>query len=109
MAAAIVSIRGKLTWTWSRTSRGSYVAVCEPIRQTVQAEEFGELVESVNEALGSTFKELLSTGDLERFLEEQGWSCVSLPPPKVRKQIRFDMPFDLKGVRRRDFEKALCQ
>jgi hypothetical protein len=108
-AAATVSIRGDLTWTWSRTKRGNYVAVCEPIGQTVQAEEFGELLETIGEALGSTFTELLSTGDFETFLREHGWSCAQPPPSPVQKNIRFDIPFDLKGVQRRDFQEALCQ
>ena len=106
MMKMTVHIQGKLIWKWGRTKSGSYVAVCDPLAQTVQANKFGELLETMNEALESTFKELFSSGDLEKFLQERGWSSPDLPA-RARANVRFDMPFDLKGVRRRDLEEAL--
>ena len=103
-----VHIQAKLTWKWGRTKHGSYIAVCDPIAQTVHAERFPELLETINEALDSTFKELSSSGDLEKFLRERGWSSADLPIPRTRRNIRFDVPFDLKGVRQRDLEEAFC-
>jgi hypothetical protein len=102
-----VHIRGKLTWKWGRTESGRYIAVCDPISQTVQAEKFRDLLESIDEALDSTLRELLSSGDLESFLQDRGWSTGDLPAKTTRKTVRFDMPFDLKGVRSRDLEEAL--
>ncbi|MCI0538444.1 MAG: hypothetical protein L0Z50_24825 [Verrucomicrobiales bacterium] len=106
--AVTVHIDGKLIWKWGRTKSGNYIAVCDPIGQTVQADKFGELVETINEALDSTFRELFSSGDLRKFLRERGWSCAHLPVSHTRRNVSFDMPFDLKGVRERDLEEALC-
>jgi len=108
MATTTITIQGNVTWTWNRTRRGSYIAVCRPIGQTVQAERWAELLESIDEVLGSTFKELLSTGDFERFLKERGWSCGPIPTPRIRRNLRFEMPFNLKGTPRRDLEEAIC-
>jgi hypothetical protein len=102
-----VQIQGNLVWKWGRTKAGNYIAVCDPIAQTVQAGKFGELLETMYEALDSTFRELFSSGDLEKFLRDRGWSLTA-PMPRTQKNVRFEMPFDLKGVRKRDLEEALC-
>jgi hypothetical protein len=103
----IIRIEGKLLWKYGRTKQGNYIAVCGPIAQTVQADKFSDLLETINEALDSTFRELLSSGHLEQFLRDRGWSS-QLPAPTERKNLRFDMPFELKGVRRHDFNEAVC-
>lgn len=102
-----VHIQGNLAWKWGRTKKGNYIAICDPIGQTVQAATYGELLETMHEALDSTFRELFSTGDLEQFLREQGW-ILPVPIRRTQGNVRFDMPFDLKGVRGRDLEEALC-
>lgn len=103
---ATVHIKAKLMWKWGRTKHGNYVAVCDPIAQTVQAAKFSELLETIQESLDSTFRELLSTGDLERFLSDRGWSSDT-PAPHNR-NVRFEVPFDLTGVQTRDLKEALC-
>src|SRR2546423_330286 len=94
----VVNIEGHLVWKYGRSKQGNYIGVCDAIGQTVQASRFSDLVETMNEALASTFKELLSSGDLEHFLRERGWKAARLPTSRS-KNVRFDIPFDLKGVR----------
>ena len=106
--SGVVHVEGHLVWKWSRTSSGNYVAFCDSIAQSVQASTFGELFETINEALGSTFNELFSSGDLAAFLQEHGWKSVDLPMDDGKKDVRFDMPFDLKGVSNCDLEEAIC-
>ena len=103
----IVHIQGKLMWKWGRTKRGTYIAICDDIAQTVQASKFGDLLETMHEALESTLRELFSSGDLDKFLHERGWTIKS-PAPRKQSNVRFDMPFDLKGVRTRDLKEAVC-
>lgn len=106
MPKITIHVEAKLTWKWGRTLHGSYIAICDPLAQTVQAEKFGELLESIHEALDSTFRELLSTGDLQSFLHEHGWKVQKLP--ENRHNVRFDVPFNLSEARARDLEEALC-
>ncbi len=103
----IVHIQGNLIWKWGRTKRGGYIAICDPIGQTVEAKKFGDLLETIQEALDSTLRELFSSGDLEKFLKEQGWKTENLISSTPR-NVRFDMPFDVKGVQCRDLKEALC-
>jgi hypothetical protein len=108
MADVTINIQAKLIWKWGKTRQGSYIAVCDSIGQTVEAERFADLVATINEALVSTFNELLSSGDLDKFLQDRGWSCPNQPTLSARRNVRFDVPFDLKGVQRRDLEAAFC-
>jgi hypothetical protein len=103
-----IHVQAKLLWKWGRTRNGRYIAACDAISQTVQAEKFEELLEIMHEALDSTFRELLSTGDLDKFLRIHGWTTTETPKLRSRKNVRFDVPFDLRGVRARDLEAALC-
>lgn len=102
-----VHVQAKLLWKWGRGPSGRYVAVCDVIGQTVEAKHFEELLETMHEALDSTFRDLLSSGDLEKFLRSHGWKTPDLPAPQKRQKVRFDVPFDLRGVRARDLEEAL--
>lgn len=102
----VVEVEGTITWKWGRTAQGQFIAICDPFGQTIQAAKFSDLLASINEALDSTFRELFSSGDLERFLRDRGWSAKL--PTKPQKNIRFDMPFDLKGVKKRDLQEAVC-
>src|SRR5437870_1276465 len=102
-----VHVQAKLLWKWGRTKSGNYVAACDALAQTVQAEKFDQLLETMHEALDSTFRELMASGDLDTFLRERRWSSPDLPDAQARKNVRFDVPFDLKGVRARDLEEAL--
>lgn len=105
----VVQIRANLVWKWGRTKSGNYIAVCDPISQTVLADKFSDLVNAIQEALNSTFNELLSSGDIEQFLTDQGWKAANLPESS-RRQVRFDVPFNLlqRGGARRDCEAAVC-
>jgi hypothetical protein len=104
---ATVHIQGSLIWKWGRTKSGGYIAICDPIGQTVESDKFGELLEMIQEALDSTLRELFSSGDLENFLSERGWKAEK-PIVSAQRNVRFDMPFDVKGVPTRDLKEALC-
>ena len=102
-----VHISGRLLWKWGRNKCGNYIAICDAFAQTVQAEKFGELLASMDEAVDSTLRELYETGDLEHFLTERGWTAAEAMPKK-RDGVSFDMPFRLQGVKARDLEEAIC-
>ena len=103
----LVQITAKLEWKFGRTKNRTYVAFCPPIAQTVQADSFTDLMACMEEALDSTLRELLASGDLPKFLEEHGWIAEG---PKIEKNrnVRFEVPFNLRQVRERDLEAALC-
>ena len=83
----VVHVQGKLLWKWGRGRSGRYVAVCDAIGQTVEAERFEELLETMHEALDSTFCELMSSGDLPEFLHSHGWTTAELPRSQKGRNI----------------------
>lgn len=103
-----VHIKANLIWKYGKSKSGNYIAVCDPIGQTIQADTFSHLIASMNEAVDSTLRELFHTGDLEKFLADRGWSSEQVLPERRKTNLRFDIPFNVRGVRGRDLHEALC-
>ena len=68
------------------------MAVCDPLRLTVQGETWAELMEDIGHTLDALLKELLSSNELDRFLREQGWKLLAAIPTRSE-DVRFDVPF----------------
>lgn len=88
----IVRIQANLPWHCSFGKSGNWVAVCEPMKLTVQSHTWSELVEDISDALDLTFKDLLESGELTSFLQDRGWALLGTLP-RTRKNVKFDVPF----------------
>jgi predicted RNase H-like HicB family nuclease len=88
----IVRVQATLPWQCSFGKSGNWVAVCDPLKLTVQSGTWSELVEDIADALDLMFKDLLETGELTPFLRERGWTLIG-PVPRAPKNVRFDVPF----------------
>ena len=102
-----VTIMANIAWRWGQSPRGKYIAICDALAQTVQADTFEELTHCMHEAVENTFQELLETDDLDEFLKEHKWKATS-SIPKQKKRVSFDVPFDLKRVKHSDLKATLC-
>ena len=90
--ATVVRINGRVDWQCFRANGGNWVAVCEPLKLTLQAETWGNLMEDIALTLDALLKDLLSSNELDRFLRERGWAIVGSIPNR-RQHVRFDLPF----------------
>jgi predicted RNase H-like HicB family nuclease len=97
MAMPTVKVRGNVQWRVTETQGGNWLAVCEPLRLTLQAETYAELMEDIGLALDGMLRDLLETNDLQRFLLEHGWTLVGAIPARPE-EVRFDVPFHLLSV-----------
>lgn len=88
----VLRIEGNLQWTCRRATGGNWVAACDPLKLTLQAETWGQLMEDIAYTLEAMFKDLLSSHDLERFLEDRGWALIGTIPTR-QEEVRFDVPF----------------
>ena len=88
----IIRIETNLPLQCFRGDGGNWIAICEPLRITVQSETWAELMEDVADSVDALFQELLSTNELPRFLGDHGWQLDS-PIPSQHGAIRFDVPF----------------
>jgi hypothetical protein len=85
-----VHIEGKVQWGCFRAKGGSWIGVCDPLKLTVQADTWAELMEDIGHTLDAMLSDLLKTNELDKFLQVQGWQATG---PIPRKNVRFDVPF----------------
>jgi len=103
----VVSIQANLAWQAVRDPKSKFwIAICEPLKLTVQGETWRDLLESISDTLDLLVRELRHTGDLERFLGEHGWKLTAVPKPSAN--VRFDIPFKVERKRKYDTEAAVC-
>ena len=91
--ASIIQVNANVQWNCLRAGDGNWVAVCDPLRLTVQATTWSELMEDIGLALDGLMKDLLQTDELTRFLSDHGWSLLSPMPNRRPAGFRFDVPF----------------
>lgn len=90
--ATVIQIQGNVPWRYLHTKGGNYVAICDPLKLTLQAKTFAELMEDVAISLDALLKDLVVTNEFDRFLREQGWTALAPVPIRMR-NVRFDIPF----------------
>jgi hypothetical protein len=88
----LVRVDARVPWTIQQTRNGHYVAKCDPLRLTLQAESWADLMEDIAITLDALLKDLLETNELSQFLSDQGWK-LSGAMPSHPEGIRFDVPF----------------
>lgn len=90
-----VRIDAHLQWRCLTAKGGNWVGVCDPLRITIQAGTWGELMEDIAHSLDAFFKELLTENELQTFLQNHGWTMVGPLPRALPKpaDFRFDVPF----------------
>ncbi len=59
----VVHIEAKVPWQTRRAQGGNWIAVCDPLRLTVQAETYAELMEDIGLTLNALLKDLLREND----------------------------------------------
>jgi hypothetical protein len=103
----VVAIQANIQWQYFQDSKSqNWIAICDPLKLTLVADTLPELHESMAEAMDGFFKELLSTGDLQEFLKEHGWSTVQALPPRTEEDVFFDVPMNTRRISQHDLENV---
>ncbi len=92
MERTVIQVQGNVRWSVRRARGGNWIAVCDALGLTVQSGTWTELMEDIGETLDAILKDLLSTGDLDRFLRQQGWQLADAIPEGAE-DLHFDVPF----------------
>ena len=87
-----VRIDANLSWRYTIGNGGNYVAVCDPLKLTLQAKTWAELMEDTSDVLNAIFRDLLSSNELDRFLRDHGWTAIGHIPARPE-NVQFDVPF----------------
>jgi len=105
----VISIEANLVWAYFQDPKsGNWIGLCEPLKLTVEADALPELHESMTETMDALLSELLSSGDLEKFLHEQGWKAMSPIPRELGRDVFFDVPLNTRRVAPGDLSEAFC-
>ena len=98
MAAPHIStleISAQLQWVFYRDEcTRRWIAVCEALKVTVEADTHTELRENIEDGLNLLFRSLLRDRELDRFLQMRGWTMLGEPPDDTE-DVRFDVPIEL--------------
>ncbi len=112
VATTIIRIQANVAWQCQLGEGGHWVGVCDPLRLTVQADTWADLMEDIGLSIDAMMKDLLQSGELVKFLRQHGWEPVGAiphPVPKAIERLRFDMPFIAHQVASRDSQRILHQ
>lgn len=88
----LVRINANLQWRYTIGKGGNYVAVCDPLKLTLQAPTWAELMEDTADVLDAIFTDLLNSQELDRFLRSHGWALAGQIPARPD-EVQFDVPF----------------
>jgi hypothetical protein len=103
-----IEIQAHIPWECHKTARGRWIANCEPLGLTIQSDRYSELTEDIGDALDLLFRDLLSSSELDAFLEAHGWTRTS-ELPDVPSDVTFDVPFELLVAGADGSEKRVYQ
>lgn len=106
--ATVVRIEGNLAWECLRAQSGEWVAVCDPLKLTLQSDTFANLMEDISLTLNDIFKDLVASNEFDRFLQDRGWRAVG-SIPQAPENVQFDMPFFTAMMGSRDAQANLHQ
>lgn len=109
--AQVIQIRvnSQLLWEVAKTDSGRWLAVCRPLKLTMEGTSLDELHDSIKDAVQLLLTDLLESGELDSFLQAQGWQKIG---PKIVNpgQVRFDLPpVELLIHSSRDSARTLLQ
>ena len=103
----VIQLKANIPWVYTIDRSNRLVAICPPLKLTIEADDPQDFLETIQEAMDAFFKELLSTGDLDRFLQEHNWQRLT-PIPETRRALYFDVPLSTQRVPERDLHQAVC-
>lgn len=88
----VIRVDANVPWQVLRAKGGDWVGICDPLKLTLQAETWADLMEDIGLTLDALLQDLLQSNELNRFLRDQGWTLVGSLPERAE-GIRFDVPF----------------
>ena len=90
----VIRVDANIAWQWRIALGGNYVAVCDPLKITLQSPTWPELMEDISNTLDALLKDLIECNEFEQFMHEHGWKSAAPIPPR-QTDMRFEVPFSI--------------
>lgn len=84
-----------VSWARRRNENGVWIAWCDLLGLTVEADNHDELVSLISEAIAILFEDLLESGDFDNFLKSKGWRSTGPIVHQPGQRVRFDLPWTM--------------
>lgn len=105
----VIGVEANIVWRYFQDrDSDNWIGISDHLKLTVEGETLPELNEAMTEAMDLFFNEMLSSGDLKKFLREHGWRLNAPTPEKKARQITFDVPLRTRRISQRDLDKVCC-
>ena len=92
-----IHVKAQIMWAKKQVRSGTWIAVCDALGLTIEAENEAELQSMIEETQHFLFLDLFEDGALDRFLRERGWTTTApIPASSPESGVRFDVPFELR-------------
>ncbi len=88
----VIRVQAKVDWKCIQGNGGNWVAVCDSLKLTVQADTWADLMEDIGQTLDAVLKDLLASDELPQFLSDHGWALSGAIPSR-KEDVHFDVPF----------------
>lgn len=90
----IVRCEGNVEWTaFLDPETERWIGTCPPLGLAAEGETWQELTTDAYAAMELLLRHLMTTGELESFLRDNGWHCERPIPQGVPPQeVTFDIP-----------------
>ena len=95
MSKVTIHVESNLQWKAIHSESGVWVAACEPLGVTMEADTLDELYEVIGESCSVLFLDLYEDDQLDSFLRSRGWSASDLPESTSGKPVEFEVPWNL--------------
>lgn len=89
-----VQVNSKVAWQVGQTDAGHWLAVCAPLRLTMEGDTVEDLMENTGHAVALLLADLLESGELDAFLRKQGWQAT-VPQHVPLPDVQFHAPIPL--------------
>jgi hypothetical protein len=93
----LVRQRGQATVQWHTTKSTQskrFVALCEPMNLSIEANSLDELYSIIPETIHLLMRDLLEDNEIQPFLKEIGWQFPG-ELPKPSEDVRIQVPWEL--------------
>ncbi len=92
----VVQVQAQVKWEFYQDQPSKrWIAVCNPLGITIEADTHTELRENIEDALRLFMRSTFEDGELERFLREHGWKALNIPANARANDIKFDVQIEL--------------
>lgn len=90
----VIRINGQMQLSWQiARAKTAWVGVCDALKLTLEGDTYVEVCSVADEVLNDLLRDLLRTGELEKFLSDMGWrSMTALPKFIPDEGLKFDVP-----------------